>query len=121
MLLETVYAPSVSLPNAADVENDGSVQVGLPETDTGGLTEGLAAGAVGFVLGWVGLADGDVPGEEADGADADGEAPVGDVPCVDDDADWPAVGPAWVAGASMVPTAPAGAVRLRLPAACLGT
>jgi hypothetical protein len=127
MSLETVYAPSVSLPNAADVENDGSVQL-APETDSGGLTEGLAVGPVGSALGWLGPADGDVPGDEADGAEAeaDGEAPDGDVPCDGDDADdadWPTVGPAWVAEAPAVATAPAipAAARLALEAACLGT
>ena len=36
MLLETVYAPRVSLPNADDVVNDGSEQVPLPLEVGGG-------------------------------------------------------------------------------------
>jgi hypothetical protein len=70
MSLETVYAPRVSLPKAADVVNDGSVQVALPAEVGGGAT-GVEAGAeaLGEGLGWV-EADGDGPGEEADGGAA---------------------------------------------------
>jgi hypothetical protein len=46
MLLETVYAPRVSLPNADDVVNEGSVQVPLP-LEVGGGVAGAVAVAVG--------------------------------------------------------------------------
>jgi hypothetical protein len=73
--LETVYAPRVSLPNADDVVNDGSVQVPLP-LEVGAGVAGAEAGAevVAVGLGWVGEDDGDVPGDEADGEDGDGDA-----------------------------------------------
>ena len=74
-----MYAPSVSLPKAAEVVNVGSVQVALPAEVGGGVLAGaVAAGVVGAELAWVGEPDGDVPPDEADGdedgADADADA-----------------------------------------------
>jgi hypothetical protein len=113
MLLETVYAPSVSLPKAADVENDGSVQVALPTEVGGGVT---GAEAVGVAVGWEGEAVGDVPGEEADGDDGDGD---------DDDDAWDGDGAEIVAVGVVGPVAVTVfsimAECLPLPAACLGT
>jgi hypothetical protein len=126
MLLETVYAPRVSLPNADDVVNDGSVQVPLP-LEVGAGVAGVEAGAelVAVGLGWVGEDDGEVPGEEADGedgegdaaddADADAEAEAG---AGDGDADAPAVGSTGPVAAAVFSIM---AACLALVAACRGT
>jgi hypothetical protein len=117
MLLETVYAPSVSLPKSDDVVNDGSVQVAPPAEVGGGVT-GVEAGAeaVGVAVGWEGEAVGDVPGAEADGDDGDGD---------DDDDAWDGDGPAIVAVGVVGPVAvmvfSIMAACLPLAAACLGT
>jgi hypothetical protein len=101
MLLETVYAPSVSLPKADEVVNDGSAQLALAEV--GG---GVLAGAVG--------ADGDVPGEEAEGEDdADGDACDRER----DGAETPAVG---VVGPVAVTVFSIMAACFPLETACLG-
>jgi hypothetical protein len=123
MLLETVYAPRVSLPNADDVVNDGSVQPPLP-LEAGGGVAGVEAGAevAAVGLGWAGEADGDVLGEEADGdgdaaddadADADAEGDAGD-----GDAEVPAVGAAGPVAATVFSIM---AACLALVAACRGT
>jgi hypothetical protein len=118
MLLETVYAPSVSLPKAADVVNDGSVQVAPPAVVGGGVA-GMEAGAeaVGVAVGWVGEADGDVPGEEADGDDGDGDDDARD----DGDADGVATPAAGVVGPFAVTVRSIIAACFPLEAACLGT
>jgi hypothetical protein len=119
MSLETVYAPRVSLPNAEDVEKDGSVQVPLP-LEVGGGAVGLDAGAeaVEIGTGWVGEADG-VPGDEADGdGDADGDEADDDGRDDGDDAERSgvaAVGPVAVMVRSIM------AACFPLEAACLGT
>ena len=118
MSLETVYAPRVSLPKAADVENDGSVQLAPPETDRGGLTEGLAVGAVGSAVDWEGEAVGDVPGEEAEGDDGDGDDDEADDAR---DGDGAEIAPAGVAGPVAVTVFSIMAECLPLAAACLGT
>ena len=112
-----MYAPRVSLPKAADVENDGSVQLAPPETDRGGLTEGRAVGAVGSAVGWEGEAVGDVPGEEADGDDGDGDDEADDAW----DGDGAEIAPADVAGPVAVMVFSIMAECLPLAAACLGT
>ena len=119
MLLETVYAPWVSLPNADDVVNDGSVQAPLP-LEAGGGVAGVEAGAevVAVGLGWAGEDDGDVPGEEADGDgdaadDADAEGDAGD-----GDAEVPAVGAAGPVAATVFSIM---ALCFPLAAACRGT
>jgi hypothetical protein len=114
MLLETVYAPSVSLPKSDDVVNDGSVQVAPPAEVGGGVTA-VVAGAEGVAAGWVGEAVGDVPGAEADGDDGDGD---------DDDAcdgDGAEVAPAGVVGPVAVTVFSIMAACFPLEAACLGT
>jgi hypothetical protein len=112
MLLETVYAPSVSLPKSDDVVNDGSVQVAPPAEVGGGVLAVVAgAEAVGVAVGWVGEADGDVPGEEADGDD-------------DDDAwdgDGAELAPVGVVGPVAVMVFSIMAECFPLEAACLGT
>jgi hypothetical protein len=117
MLLETVYAPSVSLPKSDDVVNDGSVQVALPPETGGGVTAVVAgAEAVGVAAGWVGEAVGDVPGAEADGDDGDGDD--------DDDAfdgDGAEVAPVGVVGPVAVTVFSIMAACFPLEAACLGT
>jgi hypothetical protein len=119
MLLETVYAPSVSLPKSDDVVNDGSVQVALPAEADGGVT-GVEAGAeaVGVAVGWVGEAVGDVPGAEADGDDGDGD----DDACDEDDAgDGAEVASDGVVGPVAVTVRSIMAACFPLEAACLGT
>jgi hypothetical protein len=116
MLLETVYPPSVSLPKADDVVNDGSVQV-APSAEVGGGVVAVLAGAeaVGVALGWVGEADGDVPGGEADGLDeADDDA-------WDGDGDGAELAPVGVVGPVAVMVLSIMAECLPLEAACLGT
>ena len=119
MLLETVYAPRVSLPNAADVVNDGSVQAPLP-LEVGGGVAGVEAGAEAVAVGldWVGEAEGDVPGEEADSEDdaADDADAEGDA--CDGDAEVPAVGVAGPVAAAIFSSM---AACLALVAACRGT
>jgi hypothetical protein len=119
MLLETVYAPSVSLPKSDDVVNDGSVQAALP-AEVGGGVAGVEAGAeaVGVAVGWVGEAVGDVPGEEADGDDGDEEA---DDDACDGDGDGAAVAPVGVVGPVAVTVFSIIAACFPLEAACLGT
>ena len=141
MLLETVYAPRVSLPNADDVVNDGSAQAPLPEEVGGGVAGADAdADAVGAGLDEEGEADGDVPGEESDGDDGDGDAcdrdepdadePDADEPDADadrdadaDGADCPAVvaAPVAVEGPVGAAVCPIMAACFPLAAACLGT
>jgi hypothetical protein len=65
MLLATVYVPRFSLPELADVVNDGLAHV-LPVT--GAVGEGLGEGGVGCGEGEVG---------EAEGAGGDAEWPEG--------------------------------------------
>jgi hypothetical protein len=113
MLLETVYAPSVSLPKSDDVVNDGSGQV-APPAEAGGGIAGVEAGAeaVGVAVGWAGGTVGDVPGEEADGDDD--EADDG----ARDGAGLPAAG---VVGPVAVTVFSIMAACFPLEAACLGT
>jgi hypothetical protein len=116
MLLETVYAPSVSLPKSDDVVNDGSVQVALPAEAGGGVTEVEAgAEAVGVAVGWVGEAVGDVPGAEADG---DGDDDAFDE---DDAGDGAEVASDGVVGPVAVTVRSIMAACFPLEAACLGT
>ena len=117
-----MYAPRVSLPNADDVVNDGSVQAPLP-LEAGGGVAGVEAGAeaVAVGLGWVGEDEGDVPGEEADGEDGDGDAAddadaEGDAG--DGGAEVPAVGAAGPVAATVFSIM---AACLALVAACRGT
>jgi hypothetical protein len=120
MLLETVYAPSVSLPKADEVVNDGFAQVAPPAEVGGGAPAGalagaVAAGEVGAALGWVGESDGDVPGEEADGEDdADGAA-------CDRERDGAEATAAGVVGPVAVTVFSIMAACFPLEAACLGT
>jgi hypothetical protein len=92
------------------------VQVALPAEIGGGVT-GVVAGAeaVGVAVGWVGVAVGDVPGEEADGDDGDGDE--------DDasDGDGAEVAPVGVVGPVAVTVFSIMAACFPLEAACLGT
>jgi hypothetical protein len=116
MLLETVYAPSVSLPKSDDVVNDGSVQVALPAVTGGGVAAVVAgAEAVGVAVGSVGEADGDVPGKEADGDDDD------DACDGDGDGDGAVLAPVGVVGPVAVMVFSIMAECFPLEAACLGT